>query len=91
MGGTTPFSFGVAPSFLIVLPQNRVLTSNIPALKLTSKTVFINSVASVNFCKGKYSKKYHYRSNCRGLFNCSTGIYKVTKLRAKELNRILCG
>jgi hypothetical protein len=42
-------------------------------------------------CKGKYSKKYHYKEDCRGLSNCSTSIYKTTVADAKESGRGLCG
>ena len=45
----------------------------------------------VYICKGTSSKRYHYVSNCRGLSNCSTDIYKVTLSEAKELGRTLCG
>ncbi|SHI49351.1 hypothetical protein SAMN04488096_102105 [Mesonia phycicola] len=46
---------------------------------------------NVYICKGPSSKKYHLKKNCRGLSNCSTDIYSVTKEKAKSLNRTLCG
>ena len=46
---------------------------------------------NVYICKGKYSKKYHYKKNCRGLSNCSTSTYKITLSEAKKLKRTLCG
>jgi len=45
----------------------------------------------VYICKGKSSKRYHYKKNCRGLSNCSTKIYEVTLSEAKDLGRTLCG
>ncbi|WP_186990407.1 hypothetical protein [Constantimarinum furrinae] len=52
---------------------------------------FSSSLTDVYICKGKYSKKYHYKKNCRGLSNCSTDIYKVTLSEAKKIGRSLCG
>jgi hypothetical protein len=52
---------------------------------------FSSPETEVYICKGKYSKKYHYKKNCRGLSNCSTNIYKVTLSEAKKLKRTLCG
>ncbi|MDG4946985.1 hypothetical protein NMK71_11235 [Weeksellaceae bacterium KMM 9713] len=49
------------------------------------------SFNTVYICNGKSSKKYHLTPNCRGLSNCSTKIYKVTKDEARRLNRTLCG
>ena len=46
---------------------------------------------SVYVCKGKYSKKYHYKSNCRGLSNCKPDVVKVSLDDAKRLGRTLCG
>jgi hypothetical protein len=46
---------------------------------------------TVFICKGKYSKKYHYKKNCRGLSNCSTQIFTVTLEEAKRIKRTLCG
>jgi hypothetical protein len=46
---------------------------------------------SVYICKGKGSKKYHYKKSCRGLSRCSTKTYEVTLKKAKEMGRTLCG
>ena len=42
MGATLMCSFGVAPSSLIVLPQNRVTTSNMPAANIMDNKPIIN-------------------------------------------------
>jgi len=75
--------------------------SNPQAVK---KVVFLSFVIAISYsfmeyvpytdvfiCKGKYSKKYHYNSSCRGLSNCSTKAYKVSLEEAKNLERTLCG
>lgn len=54
-------------------------------------TSFNRFVSDVYICKGKYSKKYHYVSNCRGLSNCKGGIYEVSLQEAKNIGRTLCG
>jgi hypothetical protein len=54
-------------------------------------TSFNALYSDVYICKGKYSKKYHYVKNCRGLSNCSTDIYKASLSEAKDLGRSLCG
>ncbi|MFD2586135.1 hypothetical protein ACFSQJ_04295 [Croceitalea marina] len=46
---------------------------------------------NVYICKGKGSKKYHYRKSCRGLSRCSTKVFEVTLKKAKEMKRTLCG
>jgi len=50
-----------------------------------------NSVTDVYICTGKYSKKYHYSKNCRGLSNCKSEIKKVYLNEAKHKGRTLCG
>ncbi|MBL4746726.1 MAG: hypothetical protein JKY08_10205 [Flavobacteriaceae bacterium] len=50
-----------------------------------------SSTSSVYICKGKYSKKYHYNSNCRGLSNCKSDIVRVSLSSAKQIGRTLCG
>lgn len=45
----------------------------------------------VYICKGKGSKRYHFKKDCRGLKNCSTPVQKVTLTKAKQLKRSLCG
>lgn len=42
MGATLMCSFGVAPSSLVVLPQNRVLTSNVPAANIMDHIPIVN-------------------------------------------------
>ncbi|MEO9512140.1 MAG: hypothetical protein ABJN84_17995 [Flavobacteriaceae bacterium] len=49
------------------------------------------NVDKVYICKGKGSKRYHYKKNCRGLSRCSTKVYEVTLKKAKEMKRTLCG
>jgi len=49
------------------------------------------STNNVYICKGKSSKKYHLKKNCRGLSNCSTDINEVSLEAAKKLGRGLCG
>tara|TARA_R110002051_G_scaffold292519_1_gene357319 strand:+ start:3632 stop:3847 length:216 start_codon:yes stop_codon:yes gene_type:complete len=56
---------------------------SLSAVSLTTDTVYI--------CKGKSSKKYHLKKNCRGLSNCSTAISEVTRGKAKEMGRGICG
>ena len=46
---------------------------------------------TVYLCNGGYSKKYHYKEDCRGLKRCSTKIEKTTLAKAKEKGRTLCG
>ncbi|HBR53824.1 MAG TPA: DUF4280 domain-containing protein [Flavobacteriaceae bacterium] len=42
MGAMMTCSFGVAPSSLMVLPQNRVLTSNMPAANIMDNKPMVN-------------------------------------------------
>jgi len=42
MGAMMMCSFGVAPSSLIVLPQNRVMTSNMPAANIMDNKPIVN-------------------------------------------------
>jgi hypothetical protein len=42
MGATLQCSFGAAPSKLIVLPLNRVMTSNVPAANIMDNKPFVN-------------------------------------------------
>ncbi len=44
MGAQLQCTFGVAPSALVVLPQNRVLTSNVPAANIMDNKPFLNIV-----------------------------------------------
>ena len=61
------------------------------ALTFALSTSFVGTETKVYICKGKSSKKYHLKKNCRGLSNCSTKTYEVTLKEAKELKRTLCG
>jgi hypothetical protein len=69
-------------------------------LKIGVASVFIVALASfsttpaedfVYICKGPSATKYHYTPKCRGLKNCSTDIYKITKAEAVKEGRGLCG
>ena len=63
-------------------------------ITLVSFTVFTltsSSNSSVFICTGKYSKKYHYSKNCRGLSNCKSSVKSVSLQEAKNKNRTLCG
>jgi len=42
MGATLQCSFGAAPSKLVVLPLNRVMTSNVPAANIMDHKPFVN-------------------------------------------------
>lgn len=56
-------------------------------------SVFLFSFSSqqaVYICKGKSSTRYHKSNKCRGLSNCSTGVYKVSAGEAKKLGRTAC-
>ncbi len=54
-------------------------------------TSFNGFVSNVYICTGKYSKKYHYVSDCRGLSNCKSSIKEVSLNDAKNIGRTLCG
>lgn len=62
-------------------------------LFLISTSFVVNrlDISSVYICTGKYSKKYHYKKNCRGLSNCKAKIKAVDIKTAKEFGRTLCG
>lgn len=67
------------------------MKSIILIIGLLSFIIPIDLESYVYICKGKSSVKFHYSSNCRGLSNCSTDIYKVSLSNAKQINRTLCG
>ncbi|MCL6218188.1 hypothetical protein [Zunongwangia pacifica] len=78
--------------------MKNLLQLSIASVVLTAITSFgaLSSCAeetetTVYICKGKYSKKYHYKKNCHGLNNCSTDIYKTTLDSAKKAGRKICG
>jgi serine/threonine-protein kinase RIO1 len=62
-------------------------------LEMFSSLSEYNSITAndVYICKGKSSKKYHYKNNCSGLSNCSTNIYNVSITEARNMRRTLCG
>lgn len=47
--------------------------------------------AKVFVCTGPQSKRYHNRSDCRGLQSCSKSVIKVSKSEAQEMGRTPCG
>ncbi|GAA4280662.1 hypothetical protein GCM10022260_10830 [Gaetbulibacter aestuarii] len=61
------------------------------SLLFISFSSFNSSEANIYICTGKYSKKYHYKKDCRGLSNCKSDIEKVTLSEAKKFGRTLCG
>ena len=71
------------------LPGTAIIGSLLLVGMLSSS--FYTAVTDVYICKGKYSKKYHYKKDCRGLSNCSTDIYTVSLSEAKNIGRTLCG
>ena len=44
----------------------------------------------VYICTGPQSKRYHSKSNCRGLNSCSGSIEKVTLTKAQSMHRTPC-
>jgi hypothetical protein len=60
-------------------------------LSFTIFTSFAYVQSNVYICNGKYSKKYHYKKDCRGLSNCKSSITNVTLDVAKNKGRTLCG
>ncbi|MDF0707967.1 hypothetical protein PY091_12125 [Muricauda sp. 81s02] len=71
--------------------KSKILFASILFITLTSFTTVTIFETKVYICKGKSSKRYHYNKRCRGLSNCSTKIYEVTLVEAKDLGRTLCG
>lgn len=45
----------------------------------------------VYLCTGPQSKRYHCRSTCRGLNNCSEDIVRVSLAKARSMGRTQCG
>lgn len=45
---------------------------------------------SVYICSGPYAKRYHSRSNCYGLNDCSGSIYSISINSAKSKGRTPC-
>ncbi len=50
-----------------------------------------NDKTEVYICNSKTSTKYHYKKDCRGIKNCKSKIIKITKQKAKDDERTLCG
>ena len=44
----------------------------------------------VYICNGPYAKKYHKTSDCKGLYNCSASIDKVSLEEAKNKGKTSC-
>lgn len=72
------------------LPRNIAYGWLLLAILLLNSS-FYSFTTNVFICKGPYSKKYHYKKDCRGLSNCSTDIYTVSISDAKNIGRTLCG
>ena len=51
---------------------------------------FISSLEIVYLCQGQESVRYHSRSNCRGLNNCSTQIERTHIHHALRIGRTAC-
>lgn len=66
-----------------------VLLSFVASILMAASTTSTDT--TVYICNGKYSKKYHYKDDCRGLSNCSTKVEKTTLKAAKDKGRTLCG
>ncbi|MBB6499096.1 5-bromo-4-chloroindolyl phosphate hydrolysis protein [Pedobacter cryoconitis] len=45
----------------------------------------------VYVCNSDTAKKYHYKSNCRGLGNCQYKIIQVSLDKAEKDGKTLCG
>ncbi len=45
---------------------------------------------NVYICNSKNAPKYHLKSNCKGLTNCSYKTKKITLNEAKKMGRTLC-
>ncbi|AMP99155.1 hypothetical protein AY601_2260 [Pedobacter cryoconitis] len=53
-------------------------------------TIILEKPKTVYICGNSNTKKYHYKSNCRGLSNCNYRIIKTTLAKMKGKNRTLC-
>ena len=60
-------------------------------LLLLSLNVTQNASTTVYICSGAKGKKYHLRSDCRGLSNCSHRLVKMKLSDAEKEGRTLCG
>lgn len=64
-----------------------ILLATVFSILGTSVTTGVTSEKSVYICTGPMSKKYHSRSNCKGLRNCSEDVLKVSLEKAISLGR----
>lgn len=71
--------------------MNKILFLPLLFVVVSSFISVRNIETKVYICKGKSSKRYHYKKDCRGLSNCSTKIYEVTLSEARNIGRTLCG
>lgn len=46
---------------------------------------------SVYICNGRYAKRYHLTSYCRGLSNCKASVSSISRADARSMGRTLCG
>jgi 5-bromo-4-chloroindolyl phosphate hydrolysis protein len=54
-------------------------------------TAAFKSSTTVYICGSGKTNKYHLKSNCRGLSNCSYKIIKTTLEKATKDKKTLCG
>jgi hypothetical protein len=50
-----------------------------------------NASTTIYICSGAKGKKYHLRSDCRGLSHCSHRLIKMKLADAQKEGRTLCG
>lgn len=50
----------------------------------------VKDTSPVFVCNSSNAKKYHYKSNCRGLSNCHYKILKTSLQEAKKDGKTLC-
>ena len=72
----------------ILLLSSIMLLLNINAQQ--QNVVLTQQSSTVYICTGNYAKKYHSRSNCRGLSNCQKDIIAVSISKAREKGRSAC-
>jgi 5-bromo-4-chloroindolyl phosphate hydrolysis protein len=46
---------------------------------------------SVYICDSRTAKRYHLRSDCKGLSHCSHRVVKISLEEAKKRGKTLCG
>ncbi len=78
--------FKAALLLFLLFPANEILHR----ANENPKTENHKSQNRVFICKGPDSYRYHSRSNCRGLNNCTTRVYPVSLEHAKRINRTAC-